>query len=45
MDEINFVFSNIGSVNSKNSRGGLLRVTINNYLVFPIAVEGRTLMS
>ena len=45
MGEIYFVFANIGSVNSKNSRGRFLRVTINNYLVFPIAVEWSTLMS
>jgi len=43
--EIYFVFANIGSVNSRNSRGRILRVTINNYLVFPIAVEWSALMS
>ncbi len=39
MGEIYFVFANIDSVNSRNSRGRFLRVTVNNYLVFPIAVE------
>ena len=39
MSEIYFVFANIGSANSKNYRGIFLRVTINNYLVFPIAVK------
>jgi len=45
MGEIYFVFANIGSVNSRNSRGRILRVTSNNYLVFPIAVEWNALMS
>ena len=45
MGEIYFVFANIDSVNYRNSRGRFLRVTINNYLVFPIAVEWSALMS